>query len=297
MASGSPPSSPSAPSNQRLESIPDLVAPLLPPDVFGRMPSSPDAAISSSPVSVVDPRLSRLDSREASSPDPYEADLDGALEPSQPCTPVLLPRSEADRFQESLADFVGRSRRWLASTYDFIDEKRERLPPAVRDPLAKMPTPAFSIGARAGRCHALGLVLVLVLVVGKHESEKAQRPAPRYPGRCPHRSAAEQRRRPSQVRATPSSRPRRPPVSRLLTELEGKYPKDTRIPLARLKLELAAKKHTAAVATVGKLLTTIRHSATTPRSRARSGPRCRPRQRRTPPIPCSQARWARGART
>jgi hypothetical protein len=215
------------------------------------MPSSPDVALSSSPMNVAirDFRGSRPGI--ASSPDPYEADLDGALEPSKPSS-LGLRKSEAERFEESVADLAGRARRFLRATYAFIDEKRGRLPPGVREPLAKVPAAAFLIAALV---LLAGTVFGIILLVGVAVGARGKSPVSSGSGTGAETAPISTGPATAATAATDAelAAAKEKGVD-ALGQLEGKYPKDPRVLSARMKAEISAKKHAEAVATVGRLL-------------------------------------------
>jgi serine/threonine protein kinase len=275
MAAGTPPSNPM---NPRIESIPDLEAPLpvlMPPDAaapglspipVGPLPPLPvppgAPPMPSSPGVPPMPSAPEISVRQsvtsapgtASEPDPLEADLDD-VPASVPGVRPLLPPHEAERFRAALDDMKGRGRRVLSSSYAWIDDRRTKLPPKVAERLARVPTPALLFG---GLGLIFGGVLAIVIVVGvafKHHDKTV-------PGASPSGSA-------SALPAPSGSAPELNAADRAsdndiesakaggisqLQLLAGRYPKDGRVFQALLKAELGAKDNAAALGTVEKLL-------------------------------------------
>ncbi|MBI3202721.1 MAG: serine/threonine protein kinase [Myxococcales bacterium] len=248
MTAGSPPSSPT---NLRVATIPDLDEPvpvLMPPDTMRRLGSSPSLSLGSSPgVAIIPPPESFQ--RPVSSPDALEADLDA---PSHPGIPVV-PRP--DRFRAAVDDIVVRTRRAFASAFDWIDAQRPRLPPPVREPLAKVPAPAL-LGVALALLALLVFVPVLIIgaaIGGRSPSTPSasasgvsSAPLPSSSGDAPKGSAV--------LASDDDLAAAKKGGAAALAELGGKYPKDARILIASAKLEVSAKKHSDAVATLNKAL-------------------------------------------
>lgn len=252
MTAGSPPSSPV---NLRVQTIPDLDEPvpvLVPPDAMRHMPSAPDLSFGSSPnVAII---TSPEFQRPVSSPDLLEADLE---EPSVPSFAGLPRTSQPDRFRSALDDIVAKVKHGLAGTFDWIDAQRPRLPPAVRQPLEKVPASAL-LGASLAVLG--GGVLVFVLLIGALVGGRGGK-TPVTPsatgsgasaGPAPTGSAAPAAD--GTLAAEEELAAAKKDGLAALAELSAKYPKDVRVLLAIAKLQVADKKHTDAVGTIGKAL-------------------------------------------
>ena len=248
MTAGSPPSSPT---NLRVATIPDLDEPvpvLMPPDAMRRLGSSPSLSLGSSPeVAIIQPPESFQ--RPVSSPDALEADLDA---PSYPGVPGVRP---PDRFRAAVDDIVDKARRGLATTFAWVDAQRPRLPPPVREPLAKVPAPAL-LGAAVALLALVVFIPVVILgaVVGGRShagpsasaSGSSSAPKPSLSGEAPPSAAL--------LASDDELAAAKKGGAGTLGELATKYPKDARILIAGAKLEVAAKKHSDAVTTLGKAL-------------------------------------------
>jgi len=247
MAAGSPPSSPL---NVRVQTIPDLDEPmpvLVPPDAMRRMPSAPDASTSSPGIALV--------TGPGSSPDMLEADLE---EPSVPSVPGLSRSSvEAERFRAALDDIVVKSKHGLTGTFDWIDAQRPRLPPAVREPLAKVPAPALlGAGLALIAVGVLFFVIVVGALVGGGKKPTAATPSASASVAGPGPTSTGSVAAPelgARAGDDELGAAKKAGVA-ALSELAQRYPKDVRILLAIAKLEVGEKKHTDAVGTIGKAL-------------------------------------------
>jgi eukaryotic-like serine/threonine-protein kinase len=267
MAAGSPPSSPS---NHRIESIPDLEAPvpvMMPPNAVAPLPPPPRMPPRPPPAPVSMPSVPEISALAlvvsapgpSSQADPLEANLEE--EPASiPGVRPLLPPEEGARFRAALADIRTRTKTGLSSTYAWIDDRRARLPPKVAAPLAKVPTPALLlIGLVLLFGVVLGAVLIVGLAFGKHEVAT--------PGVPPSATVSASALSGSVAPALASDSDFEAAKKAGLGELEGlsaRYPKDGRVLLEVLKLELADQKHAEAVVTVKTLLDVDPKSNTNP---------------------------------
>jgi len=134
-----------------------------------------------------------------------------------------------------------------------FERTRRRLPPAVRDALAPIPTPALLLASVA-----LSLLLVVLLVVGLTKGVRALRSEPKLAA-----SAAASAAVPS---AEPSEAP--PATTASESDLQGaqkaglsalealaeKYPRDARLSLELGRAALAAKDYVKAVSAAGRAL-------------------------------------------
>ncbi len=253
MAVGSPPSSPM---NPRVQTIPDLDEPvpvLVPPDVMRNMASSPALSLGSSPeVALVAPPESFRGP--VSVPDALEADLDAPSHPSL-SIPGLTGVGKKDAFRAALDDIAFKAKRGLSNTLDWIDAQRPRLPPSVREPLAQVPASAlFAAGLVLLALAVLIPVLTVGAVVGGRSGAATSVSAPAT-GSAPGPSgAAAQPTEPNLLANEDDLASARKAGVPALAELLAKHPKDARILIAAAKLEIAAKKHADAVATLGKAL-------------------------------------------
>ncbi|GMV16346.1 MAG: protein kinase [Polyangiaceae bacterium] len=254
MTAGSPPSSPV---NLRVQTIPDLDEPvpvLVPPDAMRHMPSSPGLGPASSPGIALIPAPESF--QRVSSPDALEADLE---EPSVPSI-AGLPRGGAqpDRFRAAVDDIVHKVKHGLAGTFEWIDAQRPRLPPAVREPLGKVPTPAL-LGASLALLAGGVLVFVLILgalIGGGRGKQAATTPSATASGTGagPTPSASASGAESGVMASDDELAAAKKAGVAALSELAAKYPKDVRVLLAAAKLEVADKKHTDAVGSIGKAL-------------------------------------------
>jgi len=250
------------PPRDRLFTIPGGTPPSSPQNP---RPSSPDLAIQVPVVMPVDPLRQVLPSSPATellgSPlepassqfrDSLEADLE---EPSVPSIPGLRG-AESQRFHAAVDDIVDRTKHGLAGTFEWIDRLRERLPPALREPLAKVPSSVlFALGLAFIAATVLGLVLVIGAVVGGRQRPESSPSASAASSSAPPASASSEANGDSKARASDEElEGAKRSGAGALAELSGKYPRDPRPLVSLAKLEVLEKKHTDAVATLGRAL-------------------------------------------
>jgi len=188
----------------------------------------------------------------ASSPDPLEADLDDYA-PRSVASGVRPVSAEPARFKAALDDLVLRGRRTYESTLDWIDARRAQLPPNVREPLQKVPTPAFLLAAGV---LVLGGALVVLIIVGALVSSSG-RGATTAGSATPSASAPAS----SAIPAVPVGGASEQELARAreggepaLVLLSERYPKDTVVLIALAKQRLRDKKHVEAVESVSRAL-------------------------------------------
>jgi serine/threonine-protein kinase len=217
-----------------------------------------------SPASTTGPQSLGSDPRAALSSNPLLPDnrlISGTGgEPGDPLVSAPAPREglDASRLQD-------RARRGVDRVLDWIDERRNLLPPAARRAVRKVPTQVF-LGAAILACFAVvgGLLAAVILAV---------RPTPTPPLSPSNSARSSAAPTPSTALSPPSAAPTRVSTvheptgpteaeiataraagSEALERLSTRFPKHPGIALALAQTYAKEKKHAQAVGAIGRVL-------------------------------------------